>query len=64
MGHPGAVSGSGARGQDLELSVALQAVGVDDGAAKIFGQFERQGGFAACGRTADNDGRRQRWGIG
>ena len=52
----------GAGGEDAEFAIHLHGVGVDDRAVAAFGDGQRQRGFAAGGRTGDDQrvGRRIR----
>jgi hypothetical protein len=46
MRRAGFIRWAWARGDDVKLLVKLHAIGIDDGAAKAFGDFQREGGFA------------------
>jgi phosphoserine phosphatase len=61
MRRPGAIGNVGAGGQDLQVTVTLQAVGVDHRSGERFCQAQGQRRFAARGRAGDHhDRRRQR----
>ena len=56
MRRAGAIRRIGPCGQNDQVSIALQAVGVDDGPGKRLRQLQCQRGFAACRRASDDDG--------
>ena len=58
MRSPRHVSRAWTRGQDAQIAVQLDAVGIDDQAVERRGQFERKSRFAARGRTGDDNDRR------
>ena len=45
------------RGQDVQVAVALQAVGIDDRAVQGLRQRQGERRFAACGRAGDDEDR-------
>ncbi|KAF0133187.1 MAG: phosphoserine phosphatase [Xanthobacteraceae bacterium] len=50
--------GRGAGGDDGEIAIDLHGIGIDDDAAEVAGQVQRQCRLAAGGRTCDEDGPR------
>ena len=49
MRRAGFVRSTGAGGDDAEFPIKLHAIGIDDGAAEAFGNFQRERGFARGG---------------
>jgi len=46
----------GPRGNDSQVAIDLHGIGIDDAAAKRFGEPERQRRLAAGSRPGDQDG--------
>jgi len=46
---------AGSRTEDTQISIDLQAVGINDSAAVMLGQRQRQRRFSAGGRPGDDD---------
>ena len=57
MRHPPLGALIGTRGQDAEIAIALQAVGIDDDASQTVCQLESECGFSAGRRTSDDEDR-------
>jgi hypothetical protein len=55
MRRPSLFRRAGPGGEHLEVAIALQRISIDDRAAVMLGQRQRQRGFATRGRPGDND---------
>jgi hypothetical protein len=55
MRRPRLLGWARSRGENAQVAIRLQRVGVDDRAAVVFGQRQREGRFPARGRPGDDD---------
>src|SRR5216684_704725 len=56
MGHARLLHRRRARGDDAQIAIDLHGIGIDDGAAELLRQRERQRRLAARGRSRNEDG--------
>src|SRR5205085_1667404 len=56
MRHPPLLRPRWPRRDDGEITIDLHRIGVDDDAAKLFGEPDRKRRFAARGRPSEEDG--------